>query len=97
MTAARERQSWATLRGNRLWGSRDEDGAGVDDGADEDAGGLGTDPAAAKFADGVYATPSAYIARLVAELPEDQRLTRDQTLFVATFAKACDEAWEDDA
>ena len=29
-------------------------------------------------------------------MPEDQRLTRDQTLFVAKFAKACDEAWEDD-
>ena len=44
----------------------------------------------------VYRTPSAYVAALIAVLPSDQRLTRDQTLFMARFAEACDIAWEDE-
>ena len=44
----------------------------------------------------VYATPSAYISALINKVPADEQLTRDQTLFVARFAQACDEAWEDE-
>ena len=44
----------------------------------------------------VYRKPSAYIAALIEELPADEQLTRDQTLFMVRFAKCCDEAWEDD-
>ncbi len=91
-----ERHAWATLQDERLRGGRDDDDAGADGHEDKDAGGLGTAPAPARFADSVYSTPSAYISALVGALLEDQRLTRDQTLFVARFAAACDQAWEDD-
>jgi hypothetical protein len=54
-------------------------------------------PAPECFADqNVFARPSAYISSLVAKLPVHEQLTRDQTLFVARFAQACDEAWEDE-
>ncbi|CAK0887182.1 unnamed protein product [Prorocentrum cordatum] len=97
VTAAREeRHAWGNLHDERLQDNRDEEDAGAPDGEDAGAGGLGGDPAAASFASSVYSTPSAYIAALVAGLPENERLTRDQTLFVAKFAKACDDAWEDD-
>ena len=43
----------------------------------------------------LYRKPSAFIKALVANLPSEERLTRDQTLFVTNFAKACDDAWED--
>ena len=47
------------------------------------------------FADqSVYTKPSAYIWDLVSKLPTNEQLTRDQTLFLVRFAKACDEAWE---
>ena len=68
----------------------------VDGSADECKGGLGGALAAARFDGSVWSAPSAYIADLVAGLPEGQRLTRGQTLFVAKFAQACDEAWDDD-
>ena len=48
------------------------------------------------FASTVYATPSAYIAVLVASLPNDEALTRDQTLFTVTFANVCDQVWRDE-
>lgn len=54
-------------------------------------------PVHARFdAQDVYSLPSAYIAALIEDLPEDQRLTRDQTLFMVRFARCCDEAWEDE-
>eukprot|EP00959_Pyramimonas_sp_CCMP1952_P097621 2040402-Pyramimonas_sp.AAC.1 len=68
------------MHDERLQGNRDEDDAGADDGEGESAGGLGTDPAAASFARSAYSTPSACIAALVAGLPENEGLTRGQTL-----------------
>ena len=54
-------------------------------------------PEAATFStQDVYRTPSAYIAALVADLPAKERLTRDQSLFMARFAQCCDAAWEDE-
>ena len=44
---------------------------------------------------GQYAKPSAYIKDLIKQLPSKETLTRDQTLFMARFAHACDEAWSD--
>ena len=46
--------------------------------------------------EGVYARPSDFILALMAALPEKERLTRDQTLFMLRFAQACDEVWEDE-
>ena len=43
-----------------------------------------------------FARPSALVVDLVQHLPAGEKLTRDQTLLVARFAKACDEAWEDE-
>jgi hypothetical protein len=62
-------------------------------------GGNAADGAApACFAEqSVYRTPSAYIASLIAALPENEKLTRDQTLFMARLAKCCDECWADDS
>ena len=45
----------------------------------------------------VYAKPSAYISAIVRQLPTKEQLTRDQMLFMARFADACDQAWEDDS
>ena len=47
-------------------------------------------------ANGLYDKPSAYITHLLKSLPEDEKLTRRQTLFMVKFAEACDEAWEDE-
>lgn len=47
-------------------------------------------------AEASYARPSAYIKELVVNLPATEQLTRDQTLFMVRFAKACDDAWDDD-
>ena len=56
------------------------------------------DAAPACFAEqSVYRTPSACIASLIAALPDHEKLTRDQTLFMACFAKCCDECWEDES
>ena len=52
---------------------------------------------AACFAGSQYTAPSAYIRSLIDGLPEEERLTTDQTLFMARFAKACDDAWGDEA
>ena len=50
----------------------------------------------ASFAkDGLYERPSAFIRHLMAALPNKERLTRRQTLFMVKLAQACDEAWED--
>jgi len=55
------------------------------------------DQQAASFAQqDVYVKPSGYITALLADLPAAERLTKDQTLFMARFAKACDEVWEDE-
>ena len=53
----------------------------------------GTAHAATFTAQHVYALPSAYIASLVASLPDGAKLTREQILFMARFARPCDEAW----
>ena len=37
----------------------------------------------------------SFIRDLIQKLPADQKLTRDQTLFMVRFAHACDEVWED--
>ena len=55
----------------------------------------GLPPGATFATQQVYATPSAFIRALIQELPPDQRLTRDQTLFLTKFAAACDVAYED--
>ena len=55
----------------------------------------GLPPNATFATQGVFRTPSAFISALMADLPKAKKLTRDQTLFMAAFAKACDEAWED--
>ena len=93
---AEEQQALAALQEQRLTVNLDD----ADPDVAEDAYGLedaaAGPPKAASFADSVYEKPSAYIRDLVAGLPEDQKLTRDQTLFVVAFAKACDEAWDDD-
>ena len=53
-------------------------------------------PASACFAtQHVYSTPSAYIRALLADLPAEEQLTRDQTLFMVRFAACCDAAWQD--
>ena len=53
----------------------------------------GKQGATASFAkDGLYDKPSAFIRYLIAELPQEEKLTRRQTLFVVKFAEACDEA-----
>ena len=89
----------AKLQGERLEVSREEDNMDVTPAEDdEDQGPGAARPAAACFANQeVYATPSAYIASLIAALPEGERLTRDQTLFMVRFAQACDAAWADEA
>ena len=74
--------------------------AGEDESDDEDeapGAGDGKDPEPASFDEaGVHATPSAYIMDLVAGLPEDKRLTRDQIIFAMRFADACDQVWRDE-
>ena len=44
----------------------------------------------------VYSKPSAFIRALIEALPDGETLTRDQMLFMAAFAFACDCAWEDE-
>ena len=58
----------------------------------------GKQPAAASsfLKEGLYETPGAFIRHLISELPADKRLTREQECFMVVFAKACDEAWEDE-
>ena len=72
MSVREERLSFATLHDDRLQSSREEADAGVDGSADECEGGLGGALAAARFDGRVWSAPSAYIAALVAGLPEDQ-------------------------
>ena len=56
-----------------------------------------SDPPPARFEwQRVFAKPSALVADIVKHLPEGQKLSRDQTLFITRFAKACDEAWADE-
>ena len=47
--------------------------------------------------EGVYEKPSGFIRHLIGRLPEKERLNRRQTLFMAQFAQACDEVWEDES
>eukprot|EP00974_Lingulodinium_polyedra_P129733 11211150-Lingulodinium_polyedra.AAC.1 len=68
----------AALQGERLRVSRDEANPDVDASDDDAACGEAKPPQPAAFAEGVYATPSAYIVALVADLPEREKLTRDQ-------------------
>ena len=68
-----------------------------DDEDEAPAAGDGKDPEPASFDEaGVHATPSAYIMDLIAGLPEDKTLTRDQTIFAMRFADACDQVWRDE-
>ena len=88
----------ADLQGQRLEVShREEDMDVAPQTAEPDQPDEPSQPPTATFADQtVFARPSAYIASLVNGLPGDASLTRDQTLFVARFAQACDEAWLDE-
>ena len=53
-------------------------------------------PVASFATEKLYDTPSAFIRHLVTQLPADERLTREQLLFMMKFAQACDEVWEDE-
>ena len=52
-------------------------------------------PTSSFAADKLFSTPSGFIRHLVENLAADQKLTREQTLFIAKFAEACDQTWED--
>ena len=57
----------------------------------------GRQAAKASFAkDGLYEWPSELIMQMVKNLPETEKLSRLQTLFVVMFAKNCDVAWFDE-
>ena len=56
----------------------------------------GLPPGATFASQTVFDKPSAFIKELLANLPEKERLTRDQTLFMVKFAEACDQAYEDE-
>ena len=56
----------------------------------------GLPPGATFATQTVFDKPSAFIRKLLADLPRKERLTRDQTLFMAKFAEACDQAFEDE-
>ena len=85
------------LQANRLETNHDEAEADVENAGDSAGAPCPKPPEPATFAQqNVYRTPSAYIASLTAALPAEERLTRDQTLFMARFAQCCDAAWEDE-
>jgi len=88
----------ADLQGRRLEVSHKEEDIDIAPQISDpgDGGGSSQPPAATFAGQTVFATPSAYIASLVNALPADATLTRDQTLFMARFAQACDEAWLDE-
>ena len=88
----------AELQSKRLKVSHAEDDLDISSAevAEPDADASACMPRASFAEQRVFATPSAYITSLVNALPSDTALTRDQTLFVARFAKACDEAWLDE-
>ena len=56
----------------------------------------GLPPGATFKTQNVFAKPSDFIKKLLDDLPRKERLARDQTLFMARFAQACDHAYEDD-
>ena len=85
------------LQTNRLETNYDEAEADVENAGESVGAPCPKPPEPATFAQqNVYRTPSAYIASLIAALPAKERLTRDQTLFMARFAQCCDAAWEDE-
>ena len=86
----------AVVQEERLKASLDEANPDVDSDVDSPQCPQPAAVSDACFADSVYATPSAYIAALVAALPTEEALTRDQTLFIATFADICDQVWSDE-
>ena len=57
--------------------------------------GLGLPPDATFSNQSVFGKPSEFIRALIQDLPTDSALTREQTLFMAKFACACDQAFED--
>ena len=57
--------------------------------------GLGLAPESTFATQTVYDRPSAFIAALINALPPHERLTKEQTLFMAKFADACDRAYAD--
>jgi len=88
----------ANLQSGRMDISHDE--AEIDvgsDAGDDDKVGSGVSAPPECFSNQfVYAKPSDYVLGLVAKLPPEKKLTRDQTNFMIRFAVACDEAWEDE-
>ena len=52
-------------------------------------------PVATFMGEGVYEKPSGFIRHLIGRLPEKEKLNRRQTLFMAQFAEACDQVWEE--
>jgi hypothetical protein len=97
-TPAERALELAAKQSDRLDISHEE--ADLDINCEADADSRPMDPAAAPpecFAQqSVYAKPSAYVSDLLAQVPADEQLTRDQVLFLARFAQACDEAWADE-
>jgi hypothetical protein len=87
-----------TLQTSRLDVNRAEDEPDVLGGKDDQpVAERGNREAQAGFsAQDVYRSPSAYIRILIEELPQHEKLTRDQTLFMVRFEAACDAAWEDE-
>ena len=86
----------AALQSSRMEISHKEEDLDIDDAAEDEASAAAPLPTECFSNQDVYATPSAYISALICKLPTDEQLTRDQTLFVARFAQACDEAWKDE-
>ena len=85
-----------TLQAERLTVSRKEEDPDVEDSAVSTRIAAEQSCELARFTGGVFESPSAYIRALVRDLPREQRLTKEQTLFVVSFAKACDEVWRDE-
>ena len=85
-----------TLQAERLKVSRKEEDPDVEDNAMSGRIGAVQSCEPARFTGGVFESPSAYIRALVRDLPREQCLTKEQTLFVVSFAKACDEVWCDE-
>ena len=87
-----------TVQTSRLEVNRADDEPDVLGGEDDQpVAERGSRAAQAGFsAQDVYRTPSAYIRALIEDLPQHEKLTRDQTLFMVRFAAACDAAWEDE-
>lgn len=88
----------ANLLSTRMEISHDEGDIDIADPEDHVCSGDAAKTAPECFAtQSVYAKPSDYILSLLAKLPPDKKLTRDQTHFMLRFAESCDMAWDDEA